>query len=324
MKIKMMPIFVFILIFIGTALMGNSLVYAEDCTATGIDLLDDCCNSDEQAQQLCFETQDGYIIQVYPGEGEDDVVDDAGDSIWPIRDTANNTLTFQYKAFWPGGDCKGVDTWNYFVQRQSISIAYELISSEPSGAQLILPGSEIPKCKTTFFAEEGSGEGLLKLNPSLNCGDGNEVIFSFTYSSCTFTGRNESTVVTKSGCEPGNFILGPSPELLPFHAEQRHKFPDGGFVDVVFEPAPCSAPGEVLVKKVTIDDKTYEEPEGRAWICTPAPDGSTVYDEYIVDHPDLGLLLCIEPEKAGLQKQGCVVDANPRSYLYGGDVYTGR
>jgi hypothetical protein len=315
MRIKIIPVLFMTLAIICVVMLANQTVLAQD-----INLTDPICTADEKELGLCFDISANgtvvYVVQIepeYPGDFSPE------NPNWPIIN-ADGTATFQYRAFVPlGANCSQVDTWNYFVQKISASTAGDLLETEPPGAQLLIPGSTVNKCKD-FIAIEG--ENLLKSNPSLNCSPGNEVIFSYTYTGNVALGfGNESRVVTKSGCDL-NFILGPSRDALPFHAAQSHSFPLGGSVDVEFNPPTLGS--ENQLKSVTINGDLIEQSEERAWICTRAPEGSTKFDDYIVDHPVLGLLLCIEPEQAGLQKQGCVVDANPRSYLYGGDVYTGR
>lgn len=308
MRIKMIPVLVFMLAFGGLALMGYSQAYAE------IDLLDDVCSEEELDQALCTNAFE-YVIQVY--SGENDIVDAAGNSIWPERDPSNNTVTFRYRASVHEDvtDCKRVDTWNYFVQRQRESVTDDLLMTDPPGAQLLLPDNSIPKCKDFVAAE---GERLLKLNPSLNCGDGNEVIFGFTYTGDVLVGRcNESVVTTKSGCS-GGFILGPSTGTIPFHARQYHVMQEGT-VDAWFEPGPCGSDQEVIVNYVEIDGEPAT-PANKAWVCTPATADSD--PDYVVSVPGFGDMLCIKPTKAGLQNQGCVINANPRTYLFGGDAYT--
>ncbi|MBC2734524.1 MAG: hypothetical protein HF981_09225 [Desulfobacteraceae bacterium] len=327
MKIKMMPMLLTFLVFAVIALPCGSPLYAQD-PGPDIDVTDDKCTDDEIARRLCFEAVGGaYVVQVFVDEWtEDPTLPFNGDLPWPIIDPDAKTKEYRYRASVHENliTCKGVDTWNYFVQKQSAFIADDLIMTVPPGAQLLIPGDSINKC----YIKALEDEVLLKLNPSLNCGFGNEVIFSLTYPIDVqgWTRGNQSVVLTKSGCgdpdEP-TYILGPSLEReLPFHAEQKHTFPDGGSIDVVFDSSSYSG-GEDLVKEVYIDDMPVQ-PVGRAWICTPAPEGSEFGDLYIAKHPvdPDRLILCIEPEQAGLQYQGCVIDANPRTYLFGGDVYT--
>jgi hypothetical protein len=330
MRIKIIPVLFMTLAIISMGMLANNPVLADPPADTVIFLGDDYCTGAERDLLLCFNVDTNkdfsvdYVVQIEPDIIPDriDLSDpEAGDFDveWPIPNN-DGTVTFRYRAFVPPeADCNKVDTWNYFLQKISTSIADDLLSTEPPGAQLLLPGDSVNKC-SDFIA--GENDNLLKTNPSLNCSPGNEVIFSYTYTGNVSLGfGNESRVLTKSGCD-SNVILAAGGDALPFHAAQSHSFPLGGSVDVVFNPPTFDRENEL--KSVTIDGVEIPQSEERAWICTRAPEGSAVGDDYIVNHPDLGLLLCIEPEQAGLEKQGCVVDANPRSYLFGGDVYTGR
>ena len=340
MRITIMPILFMAFAIIFMTMPADNPVLAQEPPDV-INLDDQYCAPSEKALKLCFNVDLGediegdvdYVVQIEPGpkysppEGEE-VISDPGtiDFDWPIVDKGAGTVTFTYRAFVPTGtDCTKVDTWNYFVQKQSASIADKLLMTDPPGAQLLLPGATVTKCRD-FVAEEGYN--LLKINPSLNCSPGNFVIFSFTYTDDVLLGfGNKSVVTTKSGCSPFPFteILGPSTETIPFHAEQKHTFPMGGSVDVVFNPN--SSGGEDLVERVTINGDP-KEPEGRAWICTPVIDGKDYNWDYVQTIHIEGLgaiqMFCVEPQEAGLQNQGCVVDANPRTYLFGGDVYTSR
>ncbi len=343
MKIKMMPMLLTLLVFAAIALCGSPFAQAWECPPgendDPINVLDNYCSQEEKDRLLCFEAVAGefpsgyaYVVQVYVNEDIANpiapVPNSNGEKVipWPII-YPDQTKEYRYRASvqCEMTDCKGVDTWNYFIQKQSASVADDLLMTDPPGAQLLIPGDSVNKCDIIQAFE---GEVLLKLNPSLNCGIGNEVIFSLTYTNDVLIGRcNQSAVLTKSGCGDGGYILGPSPGALPFHAEQKHTFWDGGFIDVVFDSSACNA-GDDLVKEVYIDDYVNAvTPTANAWICTPAPDGSTLENPYIAEHPQYPgdstrYLFCIKPEQAGLQYQGCVIDANPRTYLFGGDVYT--
>jgi hypothetical protein len=296
MRIKNKSIILFILVFIGVALLGSNQVWAQ------IDVTDCSCSIDEINQQMCIEAF-GYVIQVYV---DPDTEDPVGDGAWPI-DNGDGTLTFQYRACVPPGtDCKGVPTWNYFVQRQSACVAPYLVASDPPGAQLLIPGQTVPKCPS-FKA--GPTQHLLKINPSLNCGDGNEVVFSFTYTADVQTSFcNYSVVTTKSGCE-GGFLQGPGCGDIP--AQTYSSFESqGGTVDVMLDRCGQGP----LEDGVTIDGATATK--GKAWICT----GGNPLD--IGGKNPADDAKCHINKKAGLQSQGCVIDCNPRTYLYGGDSYS--
>jgi len=215
MKNKNKSIFLLILICIGVFLLGSVQVWA------AIDVTDNACSPDELVNNLCIEAF-GYVVQVYV----DDVTTNPIGS-WPIEDAGTGNLEFRYRASVNDASvCKSA-TWNYFVQdmaaRVGSSAVDYVLDTDPPGAQLLLPGDTIPKCT----GETASiGHNLVKLNPSLNCADGNEVIFSFIAAPGTPTSLcNRSLVTTKRGCE-GGYLQGPGYGVSGFIEDQTFNCSD--------------------------------------------------------------------------------------------------
>lgn len=227
MKPKNIPVLLFILIFTGVILLGSTQVRATcgDCSQTDID------------NNECIRAF-GYAIRIYPET-----------NVWPIPQ-ADGTLQFRYQACpYDLAACKR-KTWNFFVQDMTSctgGVVDYIVDTDPPGAQLLLPGNTVPKC-TWFTASPG--HNLMKLNPSLTCKSGAEVVFSFYAEPGTPTSFcNYSVVTTKSGCEGGH-LLGPGCGVAGF-VEERTFFCGEDAIIVQFDE--CSGePTDVLMPGYTV------------------------------------------------------------------------
>ena len=221
---------------------------------------------------------------------------------WPI-DHDSGIREFRYRAFVPGGTyCKGVPTWNYFVQKVTGCggpVDYDF-NSIPPGASLVLPGDTVPKCDDIVAVDY---EVLVKWNPALNCGDGNEVVFSILTDQTVPTScGNLSLVTTKIGCD-GGYLLGPGcgvPENNIPAVQEAYISTDQGPIKVTY--AACGGAATTITDAAT----------GAALDPVPA---------YICSMNDNGNLDCYRIQNAGPQSSGCVIYANPTYYLYGADAY---
>ena len=301
MKIKKISILLFILAFAGVAVVGANLAWAVNplCASAGIDLSDTCCSDAEKAADLCIEAY-GYIVQVdVPlwSDPTDPNIMEPGEASWewPILDSGTGNLIWQYKGLITDiNDCKAV-TWNYFVMEMHQCATANMVDTIPPGAQLLLPGDTVPKC-TSFSA--AADHYLVKLNPSLNCGAGNFVIFSFTTTSIVQLGHNRAVVTTKKGCAPLDAeLLGPDFETAPYLETIEM----------------CG--GEIVVKTN---------------VCTGAPDCVEINGKQAApfnpilcfgDPPSNCIDLRAEFEQAGPASTGCVLDCDPPIYGYGTDYW---
>jgi hypothetical protein len=290
MKAKYISILLFILVFAGVTLLGNTQARA------AINLFDCECSTEEIAKHLCFDLDlNGdddidYVVQVYV-EGEKDP-DIPGE--WPIPYSGN--LTWQYRACVPDdANCRRVPTWNYFVERMSDCVQNEILYSVPPGANLVLPGDVVPKC-TDFFAD--LGQIIVKWNPSFNCEPGTHVVFSLTTTSgVPVAFCNEARVTTKKGCD-GDFILGPGCDQI-----STTSFTLGSFSADLDE---CT--GEPIADTVSVDGGQTTATEVMTWFsddgCNPIDSG--VYDP--VGNPD-GCI--VYPLTNTGPTTGCVFRSNP-------------
>jgi len=204
MKLKNISILLFILICAGVTLLGYTQVRAQ-----GIDLNDCECSQVERDAHLCFDLDlNGddsidYVVQV--------TANPATPGAWPGIDDSGN-LIWEYRACVPeDAVCKGVPTWNYFVERMGDCVADQILYSVPPGANLVLPGDAVPKCPSFAAA---AGQVILKWNPSFNCEPDTDVVFSVTTtSSVPLAFCNEAMVVTRKDCD-GDFIVGPGCEEI--------------------------------------------------------------------------------------------------------------
>jgi hypothetical protein len=317
MQTRIISVLLFMLVCTAIVLSGYTQVWAY-CDGVGpneIDLTDCCCTLAEKAEQLCIEIYNGdsqvdYVVQVFP---DDFTPVPSPTYTWPISNNGN--LTFQYRACVPEGtDCKGVPTWNYFVQRQQSCVAPHLVSTIPPGAQLLIPGQSVPKCPT-FTAS--TGEHLLKLNPSLNCGYDNngvpnEVVFSFTFTDDVQTCYcNYSVVTTKRGCE-GGFLQGPC-------CEQGHSITSAttestaGTTTVELDRCGSGPVVDDQGARVFIDG--VRATACKLWMCFG---GTLPFDPETWE--DDGWT-CFRTQHLGLDGVGCDIDGS-RYYGYGADGYT--
>lgn len=274
MQTKNISLLLFILIFTGVALLGSIQVWAQ----IQINVTDDNCSAKEIDKNLCIEAF-GYVVQVY-------VDSDTGNptSTWPIVGDGG-VLEFRYRgSVNNASECKG-HTWNYFIQDMTActgdTVDY-IVDTDPPGAQLLLPGNTVPKCPDVTAAP---GHNLLKLNPSLNCAAGNEVVFSFFAAQGTPTSLcNYSVVVTKKGCA-GDYLLGPGCGIAGYTG-QRTFFCGEDEIIVDFdqcsgEPTNVEMPG-YTVCPTTVGDDDYP----------------TLSDGYTPQHMGpggVGAVFCMDP-----------------------------
>jgi len=240
MKIKNISILFLILVFTGFALLGSTQVWGATCPDPQINVTDCCCSDAEKAANLCIEAF-GYVIQVYV---DPDTTDPTG--AWPIPGSdPDDPIEFRYKGCAKYPACKG-STVNYLVQDLTAcdTVVDFIVGSDPPGANLLLPGASIPKCPTITAAP---GHALLKLNPSLNCQEEAEVVYSYFAAAGTPTSLcNYTVIVTKKGCD-GDYLWGPGcPKVVGLLTERLPLCDD----DIIVYRDPCGEPAcvEILGK----------------------------------------------------------------------------
>jgi hypothetical protein len=301
MRIKHISILLFILAFAGVALVGATQAWAQ--CPPGINLNDCCCSADEEAANLCFNAF-GYVVQVHADwtNASNPNIMDPGETSWewPIQNLGDGTLNWQYKGCVADVSECSSQTWNYFVMEMHECAAANMTDTIPPGAQLLLPGDYVRKC-TTFTA--APDHVLVKLNPSLNCGEGNEVIFSFFTTTDVPRGLNRSVVTYKRGCAP----------IEPFVEIMGPTFTAAPYVESV---EMCA--GEIVVTRD---------------VCTGAPECVEINEKQAI--PCQSIIVCFgddpgspgasydcidlrgEGEEAGPASTGCALDCDPFVYGYG-------
>lgn len=269
---KNKSILLFILIIIVVALLGVTHLWAG-------------CTTDELEKNLCIDAY-GYAVRVFPEGGN-----------WPIVDPVTGIIEFRYMAVVDNvSECKSA-TWNYFVQDLTACTGSQvdyIIYTDPPGAQLLLPGDTIPKCTEVSAAV---GHNLIKLNPSLNCGEGNQVVFSFYAAPGTPTSLcNNSVVVTKKGCE-GGYLLGPGCGVSGFIEDQTFNCGDDSVyvqydkcsgepiqVTMINVPGACS----YIVSETTYGENDYPK-------LKDDNDATYEYEPKHMGPGGVGAAFCMEP-----------------------------
>ena len=298
MKAKNISIFLIILLFTGTGLLGFSQA------------VEGCDNCDNPVDNSCIKIGD-YVVSPSPRGGEWPIVCDEDDLTIPGQEGACKLagqtepyLDWRWQVCLPGNtNCKSKNTeaptWSYFLQVIDLAIVPKILGSDPTGARLILPGDP-NNCGLTVADEDSV---IWKLNPAVTCekasADGGVQFSMYTQLGVLTSICNMSAALYQGSCD-GNYLVGPDADgTLPVEEERDFCYSStwgGPTIHVTIDR--CSGePTYVGIKGV------QATPSITAQICRDGADD------------------CHPLQACGAGVGGCYICTDNPIYIYGDTVY---
>jgi len=298
MKAKNISIFLIILLFTGTGLLGFTQAMA-------------ACYDCDPDDNSCIRIGD-YVVRSSPRGGEwpivcdgDDLTNPGIDGYCKLTGQTQPYLDWRWQVCLPENtNCKSKNveapTWSYFLHMINLAIVPKILGSDPSGARLILPGDP-NNCDLTVADEDSV---IWKLNPAVTC-EKTKVEGGVKFSMYTQLGVltgicNMSAALYQSTCK-GDYLVGPDADgTLP--VEEIRSF--------CYSPDWPNGAIEVLI------DRCSGEPTSVIIKGTPASESTTAQFCKDAEGTD-----CHPLQACGAGIGGCYICIDNPIYIYGDTVY---